>query len=573
MIDSTGFYTELFPEHLRKTGGSGFAVDYMGNYWLGIGSHGIYCCKYYKGQLEIVDSLCAGRGMLSSGAAHLLAEGKVMWINSDEGLIRMDLGEYYRNGKIVTKKFTVHHGYLGQGTGNILRTKPGELMVATSKGVLRFHEDLDRPLASAPFTNILSAELNRKETDWTKMTDEFKPGTTVPVRMDLAYDQNHLSFNFIGISFSYPQEVRYEYMLEGFDKDWSPPTKITQAVYSNIPPGEYIFKVRAMNRDEMVDETPDTITIHIEAPFWQKAWFQILAVIVTGLLIYLFVMWRLTKLRRDKKILEFKVKERTVQLEIAFHQIEEKNVEITDSISYAKRIQTAILPSAFNVSKSLGDCFVLYKPRDIVSGDFYWIHETPDKILFAVADCTGHGVPGAMVSIICFSALNRSVREFNLNEPAKILDKTREIIIQAFESSQQDVKDGMDIAMCSWNKKTNRFEFAGAQNGIYIVRSGELIEIAADKQPVGKFSHARPFANQVIEIQKGDQIYLASDGFADQFGGEKGKKLKNKTFRNILVENSTLEMTVQAKKLNQQFEQWKGDFEQVDDVCVIGVRI
>ncbi len=260
-------------------------------------------------------------------------------------------------------------------------------------------------------------------------------------------------------------------------------------------------------------------------------------------------------------------------LELQKQQIETKNRDITDSIQYAKRIQGAIFPSDKFIKKHLQDSFVLYLPKDIVAGDFYWMDIKGDHVLFAAADCTGHGVPGAMVSVVCHNALNRAVREFNLSEPAKILDKVTELVIETFEQSDANIKDGMDIALCSLNTKTNELEYSGANNSLYIIRNEELIETKSDKQPIGKFMDIKPFTNHKQSVLKEDKIYLFTDGYADQFGGEKGKKFKYKQFKELLLKNRNESMKMQLNNLTTSFNNWKGDLEQIDDVCVIGVKI
>lgn len=253
------------------------------------------------------------------------------------------------------------------------------------------------------------------------------------------------------------------------------------------------------------------------------------------------------------------------------HIVEEQNSDILSSIIYAKRIQTAILPTKKIEKENLQNSFILYKPKDIVAGDFYWIEKRNGKVLFAAADCTGHGVPGAMVSVVCNNALNRSVREYNLTDPGDILDKTREIVIQEFAKSEEEVKDGMDIALCSL--EANVLKFAGANNPLWIVRGGEIIEIKGNKQPIGRFEKQEPFATHIVDLQKNDTVYIFSDGFVDQFGGEKGKKLKASAFREILLSIAQETMERQKELINDAFETWRGDLEQIDDVCIIGVRV
>ena len=194
-----------------------------------------------------------------------------------------------------------------------------------------------------------------------------------------------------------------------------------------------------------------------------------------------------------------------------------------------------------------------------------------NNILFAAADCTGHGVPGAMVSVICNNGLNRSVREYGLTAPGEILNKTRELVIAEFEKSEDKVSDGMDIALCSL--KGNELKYAGAHNPLWIIRDGAIIETKANKQPIGQFDNPEPYTTHTLELHKGDSIYIFSDGFVDQFGGEKGKKFKAKAFRELLLSMQNKPMEQQKSTIDEAFEKWKGNLEQVDDVCVIGVRI
>jgi len=273
-----------------------------------------------------------------------------------------------------------------------------------------------------------------------------------------------------------------------------------------------------------------------------------------------FVMNRLKVTRKQKTVIE-------EQKEI----VEEAHQEIQDSIAYAKRIQSAILPPIKLVKEYLKESFILYKPKDVVAGDFYWLEHKDNKILFAAADCTGHGVPGAMVSVVCNNALNRSVREHGLTDVGAILDKTREIVIAEFEKSEEDVKDGMDIALCSL--EGNKLLYAGAHNPLWTIRNGEIIETKANKQPIGQFDNPEPYTTHSFELESGDSLYIFSDGYVDQFGGEKGKKFKARAFRELLLSIQDKSMEAQKIIIDESFEAWRDDLEQVDDVCVIGVKV
>ena len=250
-----------------------------------------------------------------------------------------------------------------------------------------------------------------------------------------------------------------------------------------------------------------------------------------------------------------------------------KNNEILDSIKYAKRIQSAILPAPDLINKHLKDYFILYKPKDIVAGDFYWLEIKNGKTLFAVADCTGHGVPGAMISVVCNNGLNRSVREHGLTDPGKILDKTREIVIQEFSKSEEqaEMADGMDISLCSI--EGNKLLWAGANNPLWIIRKGKLLEKLPNRKPIGKYPFPEPFLTHEITLEKDDRLYIFTDGFQDQFGGTKGKKYKVKNLKKLLISISNNPMNEQQGMLNTVFEEWRADLEQIDDICILGLKI
>ena len=283
----------------------------------------------------------------------------------------------------------------------------------------------------------------------------------------------------------------------------------------------------------------------------------------------LFVFNRLQVTRKQKSLIEAQKK----QVELTHIELERKNNEILDSIQYAKRIQNAILPQNKLVKEYLCDSFIYYKPKDIVAGDFYWMEPTSKGVLFAAADCTGHGVPGAMVSVVCNAGLNRSVREFGLTDPGEILNKTREIVIQEFEKSEEDVKDGMDIALCSI--EGNSLKYAGANNPLWIIRKGssEIEEIKANKQPIGKFDDLQPYDTHQLTLNQGDTIYVFSDGYADQFGGQFGKKMKLKGFKDFILSIKDMDLETQKIAIDTNFETWSDTYDQIDDICIIGVRV
>lgn len=278
----------------------------------------------------------------------------------------------------------------------------------------------------------------------------------------------------------------------------------------------------------------------------------------------------------------------TVRTKEIFEQkslIEEKNKDITDSINYAKRIQDATLPSKELKSHLFPQAFVLFKPKDVVSGDFYWFAEVRGTRFIAAADCTGHGVPGALVSVICSTALNRAVKEFTITEPGKILDKVRELVLETFGADkdvggESHVQDGMDISLCvipsperGSNDEKTTIKWAGANNPFWYVQQNQIKEIKANKQPIGKTDKPLPFTTHVLELNKGDIFYLFTDGYADQFGGPKGKKFKYKQLEELFLEINNQSMPNQEEVLIKTFDEWKQSYQQIDDVLVIGVKV
>lgn len=255
--------------------------------------------------------------------------------------------------------------------------------------------------------------------------------------------------------------------------------------------------------------------------------------------------------------------------------VELKNKEILSSIEYAKRIQTAILPPPRVVKQYLKNSFILYLPKDIVAGDFYWMEHADNYIYLAACDCTGHGVPGALVSVVCNNALNRSLNEFGERMPGKIFDKTREIVLESFEKSDEEVKDGMDASLAVLQLENKKLFWSGANNPLWIYRHKDNIieEIKADKQPIGKGYESKPFTTHEINLETGDAIYLFTDGFPDQFGGVNNKKITKARFKSIILDVAHLNMDEQLNSLLKYYDKYKGEHEQIDDVCVIGVKV
>ncbi|MBI3509993.1 MAG: tetratricopeptide repeat protein [Bacteroidetes bacterium] len=298
-------------------------------------------------------------------------------------------------------------------------------------------------------------------------------------------------------------------------------------------------------------------------------------------LIIVFFLWNRAVVRKRTNVKlnmqKAEIENKNVKLHAANKEIELKNKDITDSIQYASRIQEAILPEVEFASTFHEKGFILYRPKDIVSGDFYWMAQTNDHLLFAAVDCTGHGVPGAFMSIVCSNLLTQSVKEHGITQPNEILNDVNIRLSETLRQRQDEsrVRDGMDIALCCIHKHSNKLEFAGAYNPVFIFRGKEFIELSPDKFPVGLFveEELKKFTHKEYALQKGDRLYIASDGYSDQFGGELGKKYKRSSFVDYLSKIQTEPFVTHRRLLEKEHLSWKGNFEQIDDVLVMGMEV
>lgn len=497
-----------------------------------------------------------------------------LYISTIAGLDRIDLAEYHEHGKLVIENFGKHHGLKHQPFLNSLYSDGILLWIGTKGGLYRFDPTKNFPERSAPSCDLTGLQLFFEDVDWTAF-GAVDQASGLPVDLILPADKNRLTFQFSAIQLNRQYPVHFEYQLQGLDEQWAPPTAQGEVTYHDLAPGAYTFKVRAKSGELFSDEQVFSFTIL--SPIWQRWWFIGSVALLLLLGFYGFVKIRERNLQRIRQMLEHKVQKRTRRIERQKEIIEARNKDITDSIRYAQRIQEAILPPMETVRAWLPDSFVLYKPKDIVSGDFYWMHQAGNRTYFAAVDCTGHGVPGAMVSVMGANGLNRCVKEFGLKHPHAILDKLAELVAENFETSNTAVNDGMDLALCCLREEQGQLilEYAGANNPLWVIRKdAEVAEvIRADKQPIGRYEHRKPYTNHEVKLSKGDTIYVFSDGYADQFGGEQQKKLKTKNFRELLLAMQDQPMPRQLHKLDAFFEDWKGELEQLDDVCVIGVRV
>jgi serine phosphatase RsbU (regulator of sigma subunit) len=445
----------------------------------------------------------------------------------------------------------------------------GELWVSDSKSHIYRISDRDMGIADRSFSlNIMSLSSNKGE--W----DDHSA-------LIFEAEDNPISINMSAPFYLKEGSTRYQYRIDRLMSDWSA-LNTSPVIDLYREPGEYTVRLRAINILGDISEER-SISFTIKPPFTQTLWFFLLAgaggFIALALLIYL----REKKLRHDKRVLEEKVRERTAEIESKKKQIEfqrdeiiKQKEEITGSITYASRIQDAILPEENICNKLFIDHFVLFKPRDIVSGDFYWIHEENTRIIFAVADCTGHGVPGAIMSMLGISLLNEIATNSNGHLAAgEMLDLLREKVIFSLKQtgSGDEATDGMDISLCIMERETGYLQFAGAFNPLWIVRNGKLTELRADRMPVGYQVKLPQFTTRETTLLKGDALYLLSDGYYDQFGGDNDKRFTSGRLKRVIREISSLPMNRQKEVLNERFLSWMGGGDQIDDVLILGIRI
>lgn len=487
-----------------------------------------------------------------------------LWISTNKGIARFNPNDY------SIKNYGVIDGLQGYeyNLGAYYKSPEGEILFGGINGLNAFYPDSITPNKFVPQTTIISIE--RRNKDGKKIKTYIKGNN----HFEFDYQSFDFTIEFAVLEFTHPERNKYAYHMENINDEWIFLNEQNTANFPRIPPGEYIFRVRGSNCDGIWNDTPTELYITITPPFWQTIYAYFLYAILLMLSIYLFMFFVTKNLRRARQLL--KERENAArEIERQKEELAIKNENITDSINYARRIIEAMMPSVRHFTEILPESFILYLPKDIVSGDFYWITEKNDKIFVAAVDCTGHGVPGAFMSIIGFDLLRNIIDDQEIEKPSEILDRLSFGVAKTFGGGiEGSVKDGMDLAFCVIDRKKKILEYAGAFNPLYLVRDNYIYDYKADRFSVGVAGSQenRSFTNREIPLQKGDTIYLFSDGYADQFGGPKGKKFKHRRFRHLLLTISNLSMEQQYQAVLRSIEQWKGDLDQVDDILLIGMR-
>jgi ligand-binding sensor domain-containing protein/serine phosphatase RsbU (regulator of sigma subunit) len=577
----------------------------------------IWCCAFPHLIAIDPDSLTVQMHELScereTGTLNVFADSTGIWLYSTNGVFHYDLTNQ------ILEPFTTKEGLADNAINGITRDDHNNIWLTSYKGLTKIAPDRKSMLTfftpghyPAYYFRDFPDEMNRTGdellffhsrgfltyhpdsinmhpppvviTGFSVFGTKQQFDTLVFNKRSIAlpFDQNHFSIEFAALDYADPMKNSYIYQLVGVDKGWNTsPAYDRKASYTTVPPGHYTFKVKASNNHGIWNNEGVELMIHIAPPWYRTT----LAYIIYGILIitgiYVFIKLRERRLIYEKKVLEEKVQERTARIEqqkeeitTQRDQIAVQNKNIRDSIIYANTIQTAALPPQELFEKLLPEHFIFFKPRDIVSGDFYWINRVDGKVVLVVADCTGHGVPGAFMSMLGIAFLNDIVSKIDQPKADDILNQLRMRVVQLLhqQSSHSLSNDGMDLALCIIDQENQEIQYAGAYNGLYLIRDGVLTRFKADQMPIGHYVKISPFTQQQLAIRPGDVIYLFSDGYIDQFSGKTGKKFKTKRFKELLLQIYQYPMHEQHQMLSQALDQWKGDAAQIDDILVVGVR-
>ena len=540
-----------------------FWDDRKGNLWIGT-DNGL---NVLNTKTETFTHYFEKDGLPNSSINGILGDKKGnLWISTNKGITRYNPHIENVDG-IAFKNFTTHDGLQGDefAAGSAFLNKmTGEMFFGGINGFNAFYPDNISDNGHVPPMHITSFKKFGKAVQLDSSICDKK-------YLELSYKDNFISFEFAALDFVSPDKNKYSFTMDGLDNDWSPPSTRRYVSYTNLPGGDYVFRVKACNSDGIWNEQGETLYIKVIPPWWKTNLFYTFCVLFSIGFVFGFIRYRTAKVEREKKVLELKVAERTAELA-------QKNKDITSSIQYAKRIQQAILPTGEQIQKHFPESFVLFKPKDIVSGDFYWFGEKNGKRIAACVDCTGHGVPGAFMSMIGTNLLNQIILENGITEPAAILSALNNGVRAALKQgvrAEIETTDGMDIALCAIDPVKREVKFSSALRHLIVISDNKFEKIDGDKSSIGGAQTVREvsFTDHIRFLKKGDMLYMFSDGYADQFGGDKGKKLMIKKLHESFMAVNGLALHEQKSFLDKAFEDWKGTHSQVDDVLVLGIRV
>ncbi len=492
-----------------------------------------------------------------------------VWVSTNKGVSVISPG-----GNILN--FTLFDGLPGNvfNVGSVFKTKQGVLYFGGFDGV--------GYIDPASFTmNMIKPQNAISEIELIKKGLHFKNWLGNEDEIEYKYHRSSsLTFYFSSLEYTQQSKNRYKVMMEGIDDDWVEVGTVNHITYPSLPDGDYVFKVIGSNNDLVWNNDPDSIKIRVRPLLYMSNYAYAFYFIALVFLIQTLVNYRIRHYRKAYRSIKDKAFDKT-KIEAQREILSRINKNLTDSINYAQRIQEAILPSEEMVNRIIPDSFIYYRPKDIVSGDFYYIHKNNQKLIIAAVDCTGHGVPGAFMSIVGYDLLKNIVEIQGVECPATILNKINLQLSDTFNKKtsvsikydEGEVNDGMDMSVCVIDLEKRIIEFAGAYSSMYLIRENEIESFEGDRFPIGHKGFGNTFDKQIIPLRKNDVIYLFSDGYADQFGGADGKKFKYRRFRHLLLNIHKLPFNDQKAILHQKMEDWMGtEYEQIDDMLLIGFK-
>jgi ligand-binding sensor domain-containing protein/serine phosphatase RsbU (regulator of sigma subunit) len=533
---------------------TGIAKSQKGDIWAATRGNGVFICRG-----DSVLAFNKTNGLFSNFCYSIFADSHDnIWVGHSKGFSRFD-----PQTEIIR---TFDAAYSGGGKCNpdaFSESPDGKILIGTDQGVIVYDSRQDIVNSLPPVNNINSIVINDVRYD-------YKPVIELP------YKRYRITINYSGINFSDPEKVYYSTFLENYDEEFSE-MKTERKVNYNLTDGKYTFYLISVDENGISQEPPVSFTIKIAKPVYKKWWFFVLLVSFLTAIVYVIIRERDKAQQKIRLYLEEELEKRTMLITKQKAEIELQNFEIKDSINYAKRIQSNLLPDVGKLRENFKDAFILFHPRDIVSGDFYWFDRVDeDRFIIVCADSTGHGVPGGFMSMIGSTLLQDIVTRKGVTKPSQVLSMLDE---QIFSTLNQNLdlgvsNDGMDMVVCELNTKTRHLRFSSAMRPIIIVISGESNYIKGNRSSVGGESVIdKYFIDQEYYLSEGDTIYLFSDGLPDQFGGTDGKKMKIARLKKVIEQISKLPMSEQEKAVSDFFEEWKGDYEQVDDILLMGIRV
>ena len=532
--------------------------DYEGYIWIGTNLGLIK----YNPVLDESTLYTTHNGLVSNEIFSVQTNNSQIWIGTDNGL-----AAFYADS-IICKSYSLNDGIQDYefSPHSAWKMMNGYMLFGGTTGINIFHPDSITATTNAPNLEFLQLEYTVNDK---KFERQIFDGDAIVI----PWNNSNIKISFAALEFTRPEKNQYKYFISGQTDQW---IDLKNQNYINIiklPEGSYTLKILASNSDGIWSEEK-SIQIRVKPPFWRTTAAYIIEILTLTIIVLLAIQ------RSRKKLIEenHRLTERqawTEKLEEQQTELENKNRNILDSITYAKRIQMAIMPARARFKQILPSSFILYIPKDIVSGDFYWITEIDTKIFIVCSDCTGHGVPGAFMSIIGYNLLRNITKDRHIHKASEILDYLNKSLIELlYKGDLEDntvVQDGMDISICVFDKSTCVLEFAGALSRMLIYRDNQFITVKGDKYPVGLSNDQdNPYTNIIINVQPNDRFYMFSDGYSDQFGGENGKKLKFKRFKSYIEECQQFNLPKQGVTLKKMLQQWQGNWEQVDDILVMG---